>query len=97
MPGRRVAAVAPVEDRACPTSSRTPRVGRRIIGSARTGGGPPRAVSVAVPSGQALPENVPVSRELRLPADDWDLTPVVCGRSTSWMENAVLDVSGQTS
>ena len=34
--------------------------------------------------------NVLRDRGLRCPADDWGLTSVVCGRSTSWMENAVL-------
>lgn len=35
--------------------------------------------------------NVPVDWELRSPANDCGLTPVVCGRSTFWMESAVLD------
>jgi len=35
--------------------------------------------------------NVLVPRELRSPANDWGRTPVVCGRSTFWTENAVLD------
>ena len=35
--------------------------------------------------------NVLVDWELRSPANDCGQTPVVCGRSTFWMESAVLD------
>ena len=40
--------------------------------------------------------NVLVPRELRSPANDWGRTPVVCGRSTFWTENAVLDAHSRS-